>query len=93
MVQRFLPQAKRFSTDMSNPIVSVKQGKLKGSSQKLFDGSTYYSFKGVPYAQPPIGKLRFKISCQADDNKLFVFIFALKKLFVKSLSEKWEERF
>ncbi|KAM3961937.1 LOW QUALITY PROTEIN: juvenile hormone esterase-like [Aphomia sociella] len=44
----------------SNPIVTVKQGKLKGSIYNLLDGSTCYSFKGIPYAQPPIGKLRFK---------------------------------
>ncbi|XP_063839324.1 carboxylic ester hydrolase-like [Ostrinia nubilalis] len=48
------------SGTMSNPIVTVKEGKLKGATKKLLDGSTYYSFKGIPYAQPPIGKLRFK---------------------------------
>ncbi|KAL0840751.1 hypothetical protein ABMA28_015935 [Loxostege sticticalis] len=47
-------------TPESNPIVTVKQGKLKGATKNLLDGSTYYSFKGIPYAQPPIGKLRFK---------------------------------
>lgn len=47
-------------TYSSAPIVSVEQGKLKGSMQKLLDGGTYYSFKGIPYARPPVGKLRFK---------------------------------
>lgn len=44
----------------TDPIVTVKQGKLKGSTSTLLNGSPYYSFKGIPYAQPPIGKLRFK---------------------------------
>ncbi|XP_052751587.1 juvenile hormone esterase-like isoform X2 [Galleria mellonella] len=44
----------------SNPIVRVEQGKLKGSTHNLLDGSPYYSFKGISYAQPPVGELRFK---------------------------------
>ncbi|XP_032527253.2 esterase E4-like, partial [Danaus plexippus] len=43
-----------------NPIVTVKQGKLRGESDLLFNGARYYSFKGIPYAAPPIGNLRFK---------------------------------
>ncbi|XP_053603166.1 juvenile hormone esterase isoform X2 [Plodia interpunctella] len=45
---------------MNNPVVTVKQGKVRGSTLSLVDGSSCYSFKGVPYAQPPIGLLRFK---------------------------------
>ncbi|XP_061709463.1 carboxylesterase 4A-like [Cydia pomonella] len=41
-------------------IVTVKQGKLQGATETLYDGSTYYSFKGIPYAQAPVGQLRFK---------------------------------
>ncbi|KOB77659.1 Carboxylesterase-like protein [Operophtera brumata] len=41
--------------------VHLKQGKLKGTSGvTLFEGKLYFAFYGVPYAQPPIGKLRFK---------------------------------
>lgn len=40
----------------------VNEGRLRGMVQKLYDGSEYYSFKGIPYAQPPVGKLRFKVN-------------------------------
>nr|AMB19663.1 antennal esterase CXE6 [Cydia pomonella] len=41
--------------------VQVKQGWLEGDRREVVtkDGY-YYSFKGVPYAAPPVGKLRFK---------------------------------
>ncbi|KOB71341.1 Uncharacterized protein OBRU01_13925 [Operophtera brumata] len=45
---------------MVDSVVTVKQGKIKGSVQKLLDGSPYLSFKGIPYAQPPVGDLRFR---------------------------------
>ncbi|XP_050342595.1 esterase E4-like [Nymphalis io] len=44
----------------NDPIVAVNEGKLKGSVEKLVDGSSYFSFKGIPYAAPPVGNLRFK---------------------------------
>nr|NP_001165390.1 carboxyl/cholinesterase 2 precursor [Bombyx mori]BAI66478.1 carboxyl/cholinesterase 2 [Bombyx mori] len=41
--------------------VSVTQGILEGEElANEVDGSTLYSFKGIPYAQPPVGNLRFK---------------------------------
>ncbi|XP_072940508.1 esterase E4-like [Epargyreus clarus] len=59
-VQSSLENSCRLLCEMRNPIVTIKQGKLRGSVDKLHDGTPYYSFKGVPYAQPPIGPLRFK---------------------------------
>lgn len=46
--------------DQENPVVTVEEGKLKGLRKSLLDGTHYYSFKGIPYAQPPVGNLRFK---------------------------------
>ncbi|XP_052752415.1 juvenile hormone esterase-like [Galleria mellonella] len=41
--------------------VKVSQGKIIGTRQAtVFEGKLYYAFYGIPYAQTPIGKLRFK---------------------------------
>lgn len=42
------------------PIVEVSQGKLRGVTTTLPNGSTYHYFKGVPYAKPPVGEIRFR---------------------------------
>lgn len=43
--------------------VEVKQGKLVGIKEKsVLNGYEYYSFLGIPYAQPPIDDLRFRVS-------------------------------
>lgn len=41
--------------------VRVKQGELNGALCD-FRGEKYIAFKGVPYAKPPLGNLRFKVS-------------------------------
>lgn len=40
--------------------VQVKQGGLLGIVDQFRAGHPFYAFKGVPYAQPPVGELRFK---------------------------------
>lgn len=41
--------------------VSVKQGKLLGQRKRTLPGGVhYFAFYAIPYAHPPIGKLRFK---------------------------------
>ncbi|KAF5299080.1 hypothetical protein FQR65_LT09438 [Abscondita terminalis] len=45
---------------MTDPVVTVKNGKLRGKVANNYDGDEYYSFQGIPYAKPPIGPLRFR---------------------------------
>lgn len=40
--------------------VNLKQGVFKGEIIDAGDGRQVYSFRGIPYAKPPVGKLRFK---------------------------------
>lgn len=40
--------------------VEVAQGILQGKECVTYYGKKYYSFEGIPYAKPPIGKLRFR---------------------------------
>ncbi|KAI4479559.1 hypothetical protein M0804_010956 [Polistes exclamans] len=43
------------------PVLSLKQGQIKGViEENIVDRVEYYVFRGIPYAKPPIGKLRFK---------------------------------
>lgn len=42
--------------------VPVKQGVVVGEQHKLPSGLQYESFLGVPYAQPPLGELRFRVN-------------------------------
>jgi carboxylesterase type B len=43
-------------------IVRVAQGSLRGQKVKTEAGATYYSFHAIPFAKPPVGPLRFKVS-------------------------------
>lgn len=43
-----------------NPIVTTSYGKLKGGNGLSRGGKKYSSFSGIPYAEPPVGSLRFK---------------------------------
>ncbi|XP_055603862.1 uncharacterized protein LOC129752094 [Uranotaenia lowii] len=44
----------------NRPTVQIKPGKIIGSKGTLPNGASWYCYKGIPYAEPPIGKLRFR---------------------------------
>ncbi|KAJ8673191.1 hypothetical protein QAD02_004453 [Eretmocerus hayati] len=41
-------------------IVGTKSGAVRGFVDKNLDGDDFYSFKGIPYAEPPVGPMRFR---------------------------------
>ncbi|XP_076041309.1 juvenile hormone esterase-like [Oratosquilla oratoria] len=40
--------------------VDIDQGRLSGVTENTLKGRPYYAFRGIPYAKPPVGPLRFK---------------------------------
>ncbi|KPI96265.1 Esterase FE4 [Papilio xuthus] len=47
--------------------VTVEQGTLEGKVCTTYYGKRFYSFEGIPYAKPPVGKLRFR--CPQEPEK------------------------
>lgn len=44
------------------PLLEISQGVLRGLTLQNRDGGTFYGFRSIPYAKPPINELRFKVS-------------------------------
>jgi Carboxylesterase family len=42
------------------PIVDVENGPVMGLKAESVLGQEFYSFRGIPYMKPPLGKLRFR---------------------------------
>nr|AHJ81321.1 carboxylesterase [Locusta migratoria] len=40
--------------------VQTEAGTLRGAVRDTLAGTRYYSFRGIPYAEPPLGELRFQ---------------------------------
>ncbi len=45
-----------------SPIVTTQSGQVVGTTDNSFFSREYFSYRGIPYAEPPIGDLRFKVS-------------------------------
>lgn len=53
-----------------NTVVRVKQGELRGVVEETDYSDQYLAFRGIPYAKPPIGPLRFKVNSFENDYHL-----------------------
>ena len=43
-------------------LIETKQGKIQGQIETSRGGRHFYAFYGIPYAEPPVGELRFEVS-------------------------------
>lgn len=51
-----------YNLQASDVIVGIENGQVRGQLNATVDANTpYYAFRGIPYAQPPIGDLRFRV--------------------------------
>ena len=72
---------------MSSLVVQVKEGKIKGSLVENVEGGEYIAFRGIPYAEPPVGELRFKVKFLSQElsipNYFYThpFLYLFYKLF------------
>lgn len=45
-------------------LIETSHGVIRGKLEiTLFKQRRYFSFRGIPYARPPVGPLRFKVLC------------------------------
>lgn len=43
-------------------IVQIDSGRIRGFKETtMFNKNPFYAFRGIPFAQPPINELRFKV--------------------------------
>lgn len=42
-------------------IIETNYGPVRGIKRTSAVGDQFFSFRGIPYAKPPIGDLRFKV--------------------------------
>lgn len=58
-----------------NPIVAIKDGLLRGFIMKTIATRPFAAFQGIPFSQPPVGQLRFKVKHSLQKNCVYSSIF------------------
>ena len=53
--------ANLWTLGQSDPHVDISSGKIIGSYLSSSSGRNFLAFRGVPYAKPPTGELRFRV--------------------------------
>ena len=43
------------------PRIKIEQGTLEGTYLTSTNGRKFMAFQGIPYASPPVNKMRFKV--------------------------------
>lgn len=57
-----ISECKCEESDIIYSIVTTTNGAVRGQQVvTLLDSKSYHAFKGIPYAEPPVNKLRFKV--------------------------------
>lgn len=57
-----LPSFIQINCENTYKTVETENGTVRGIlSETLYHQKQYYSFKGIPFAKPPVGELRFKV--------------------------------
>ena len=72
----------------SAPVVTIKTGKVEGELCYSTKGRVFASFSGIPFAKPPVGKLRF-LRPEPADKEWFTVDLKLqidKRFFIKMLT-------
>lgn len=54
----------------STLIVDTNYGPVRGLKRTSTVGDQYFSFRGIPYAKPPVGELRFKVCVIVEHNNV-----------------------
>lgn len=58
----------------NNLIVKTESGRIRGVQQTtVLNNKKFIAYKGIPYAKPPVGNLRFKVQFKAQ-RSTFLFV-------------------
>lgn len=63
--------------------LEIDQGTLNGTILQSRSGDYFHAFYGIPYAQPPVGELRFEVSIkyhliEGHSHSLLTLVFSLQ---------------
>ena len=71
----------------SDPYVETSLGKIKGSYLSSYSKREFLAFRGIRYAKPPIGQLRFQVQSSTFFTGAGIYLEVPEFLKIKKTSE------